>query len=97
MAKVNNLILQEVSGALGKQVVVRTRGKKTFLSKYPDMSNVKPSEVQQKQRSKFSEAVEYARSIINDPIKKTTYKVKKGKSVYQTAIKEYMKSRQTAL
>lgn len=80
-----------MQGAIAKQIVFRTRGGKTFASKYPDMSNVKPSAEQLKYKSVFSEAVRYAQGIIANPKKKATYKVEKDKSVYHTAIKDFMR------
>ncbi|MEO8404910.1 MAG: hypothetical protein ABI480_09950 [Chitinophagaceae bacterium] len=90
MAKINNDLLDGAQGAVGKQLVFRERGGQTFVSKYPDMSNVKPSEKQLKEKGRFGDAVRFAQGIINDPVKKANYKVKKGKSVYHTAIKDYM-------
>jgi hypothetical protein len=91
MARTNSILHDNLKGAIGKQIVFRVRGGKTFASKYPDMSRVKPSPKQRAEKSKFAEAVKYAQSIINDPAKKAAYKVKKGKTVYHTAIKDYLK------
>ena len=90
MAKIENDLLDGASGAVGKQLVFRQRGGKTFVSKFPDMSNVEPSEKQLKEKDRFGAAVRFAQSIINDPEKKAAYKVEKGKSVYHTAISDYM-------
>jgi hypothetical protein len=79
------------SGAALKQFVFKTYGENTFVTKYPDMSNVVPSPLQLKEKKKFADAVKFAREIVNDPIKKAAYKADKGKSVYHTAIKDYMK------
>lgn len=83
-----------MTGTFGKQLVFRNRGGKTFVSKYPDMSKVVPSEAQLEYKSLFREAVHYAQSIIRDPKKKAAYKVKKGATVYNTAIKDYMRRHQ---
>jgi hypothetical protein len=96
MARIeNNGLVQGASGAFSKQFVFRTRGGKTFISKYPDMKKVKPSKKQLAEKSKFADAVFYAQQIINDPAKKTAYqkKIKKGSSVYHAAIKEFMKKK----
>ena len=91
MASVNNNVLvSDLRGSIGKQIVFRVRNGKTYASKHPDMSNVKPSAKQLKEKSRFAKAVRYAQTIINDPAKKAAYKVKKGQSVYNAAIKEYM-------
>ncbi len=95
MAKGNNIITKGLAGSIGKQIVFRTRNGKTFASKYPDMSKVKPSKEQLKYKSAFSEAVEFAQSVIRDPKKKAAYKVKKGASVYHTAIRDYMRGQAT--
>ena len=77
---------------IAKGFVLKTRGGKTFISKRPDMSNVVPSELQLESNSKFANAVAFARSIINDPLKKATYKIRPGKTVYHSAIKDYLDS-----
>jgi hypothetical protein len=42
----NSLLLRQVRGQIGKQFVVKQYGKKTVITAYPDMSNVKPSKAQ---------------------------------------------------
>jgi len=81
-------------GAIGKQIVVKQYGKKTVITAYPDMSNVKPSKLQKMKRRKFAAAIEYAQSIIHDPVKKAAFskKLKKGVRVYNAAIKEFLSS-----
>jgi hypothetical protein len=92
MARVNNVLMAGTQGAIGKQVVIRVRNGKTFASKYPDMSNVKPSPAQLKEKSRFAKAVRFAQTIIHNPAKKAAFKVKKGKSVYHAAIQEYLRT-----
>lgn len=91
MAKTRNALLDQTSGAVGKQLVFRVRNGKTFVSRYPDMSKVKPSEKQLAEKDRFGDAVRYAQNIIGDPEKKAAYKVEKGKSVYHTAIRDYLR------
>jgi hypothetical protein len=57
------------------------------------MTGIKPTKLQKKQRNYFADAVAYARAINDDPVKKAEYKkkVKKGGSVYQYALKEYLR------
>jgi hypothetical protein len=96
MARANDsLILRGVQGQIGKEIVVKKYGNKTVLSKYPDMTNIKPTKLQKKQRNNFADAVAYAQSINNDPVKKAEYKskAKRGQSVYQYALKEYLKKK----
>ncbi len=92
MARSKNVLLKELSGAIGKQLVFKQYRGKTVVSQYPDMSNVKPSELQKEKRSLFAEAVKYARRINNDPEQKALYlkKAKKGQSAYHCALKEYL-------
>lgn len=95
MARTNNQLITGFKVSLGKAVkpfIVKTRNGKTFISKYPNMTNVIPSEAQLESNDRFALAVEYARGIIADPIKKANYKVRDGKSVYLSAIKDYMES-----
>lgn len=94
MAKTNsNVLLRKLKGQIGKQLVVKQYGAKTVVSAYPDMSNVKPSKLQTKRRDYFAEAVAYAQGILHDPEKKAAYakQLKKGQSVYNAAIKEFLR------
>lgn len=93
MAKCKNSIFsaqQGMSGTIGKQIVFRNRGGNTFASKYPDMSNVIPTELQVECKSTFGDAVRFAKDIIHDPVKKAAYKHPKDRTVYHTAISDYM-------
>ena len=93
MAQSNaSILLNKMRGQIGKQIVVKQYGNKTVITAYPDMSNVKPSKLQKLKRKKFAAAIEYARSIIHDPVKKAAYakKLKRGARVYNAAIKEYL-------
>ncbi len=89
-----NILLHQVRGQIGKQIVVKRYGNKTVITAYPDMSKVKPSKKQKAKRKLFANAVAYAKAINNDPAKKFLYKkkVKRGQTVYNYAIKEYLKS-----
>jgi hypothetical protein len=90
MARVNNTAMEFTSGAIGKLLVWKVRNGKTFVTKYPNMSKVVPSEKQLSEKNKFGDAIRYAQSIIRDPAKKRAYKAKKGSSVYHSAIKDYL-------
>jgi len=87
-----NIILHQLRGQIGKQLVVKQYGNKTVVTRYPDMSQVKPSPLQTKRRKVFAKAVAYARGINNDPQQKIRYakKAKRGQSVYHYALKEYL-------
>lgn len=93
--KTNNFLLRQIQGQIGKKIVVKHYGKRVVLTKAPDMSNIKPSVLQKVQRSRFAEAVAYARHINNTPALKAAYKKKaaKSKSVYQYALKEFFKKK----
>ena len=88
----NNPLLQQLRGQIGQQIVVKQYGNKTVISKYPDMSKVKASIKQKKNRSVFKEAVAYAKSINKDPEKRKDYllKLKPLESIYHYALKEYL-------
>ncbi len=95
MARTNsNIVLHELSGHIGKQLVIKQYANGTVVSRYPDMSNIKPSKKQKEKRSRFSEAVAYARAILRDPQQKAAYqaKLKAGETVYHKAIREYLQS-----
>ena len=79
-----------VTGTIGKQIVFRNRGDNTYVSKYPDMSKVVPTELQLQYKGTFGDAVRFARDIIHDPVKKAAYRKVKGRTVYHTAIGDYM-------
>ncbi|MCF6403120.1 hypothetical protein L3C95_09560 [Chitinophaga filiformis] len=96
MAKTKNALLTgiKVSKAVSnKEFVVKTRKGQTFFTKYPDMSNVAWSASQLDEKSRFAAAVAYAREIVNDPVRKATYKVRPGSTVYHSAIKDFMRKR----
>jgi hypothetical protein len=93
----DNLFTTGTSGAVGKQIVYKEINGKSFMCKYPDMSQVKYNKKQIGYQTLFSQAVEYARSIMSDPQKKMEYarkihddKRKRGTGVYHAAIKDFM-------
>ncbi|MEJ8816430.1 hypothetical protein [Lacibacter sp. H407] len=87
-------LLKGLQGQIGKQLVFKQYGSKTVVSRYPDMSNVKPSLLQLENQTRFGKAVAYAKAINNDPVLRAAYakQLKKGKKVYQTALQEYLKN-----
>jgi hypothetical protein len=80
-----------LSGTFGPLVHKQYAGK-TVVTVKPDMSRVKRNAKQKANSSKFTEAVIYAKAILNDPEKKRAYakKLKKGQTVYHAAIREFM-------
>ncbi len=91
--KTSSFLLSLVKGQIGKKIVVKHYGKKVVVTKAPDMSHVKPSTLQKVQRSRFAEAVAYAKHINNTSELKAAYvqKARKSKSVYQYVLKAYLK------
>ncbi len=87
-----NILLHQLRGQIGKQLVVKQYGNKTVVTRYPDMSRIKPTPSQVKRRKLFGKAVDFARYINNNPQQKAVYakRVKKGQSVYHFALKEYL-------
>ena len=92
MAYTGNVLFDGMSGAIGKQIVFKQYSYGTVVARYPDMSNIKPSRLQKKRRTRFLEAVKYAQGILRNAELKAGFqkKIGKGKSVYHTAIKEYL-------
>lgn len=98
MARVkNNVVMKGVSGQINKQLVFRTYGDKTFISRYPNMTKVKFNDDQKAEQSLFAEAVLFAHSIINDPEKKAAFKatIEPGRKVFNAAISAYLKEHKT--
>lgn len=73
-------------------IVIKQYGNKTVVSKYPDMSNIIPSYFQVQKRTRFADAVAYAKTINSNAILRADFLCRKGevKSVYQEALKEYL-------
>ena len=90
----NNQLLNNIQGNIGNQLVIKQYAYGTVVSKFPDMEHIKPSKKQKVERSKFRDAVAYAKSIIYNPEKKAAYqkKINPGQTVYNFALKEYLKS-----
>lgn len=92
MAITDNPLLNNTSGKIGNTIVVKQYRYGTVISAMPNMRRVKKSELQQLKQNWFKDAVVYAQTILRDPKKKAAYakKIKDGKTVYHTAIKEYL-------
>lgn len=68
MARSNKTIIaQSLSGLIGKELVFKQYGDKTIISSTPDMSGIKPSKAQKKERSKFKEAMAWAKVQMQNP------------------------------
>lgn len=90
----NNSLLQGISGSIG-EIVIKQYRYGVVVSKKPDMSKVKKSQLQKAKQSIFKEAVAYAKNINNDPEKKKAYakKLKKGQTVFNAAISEFLQKK----
>lgn len=87
-------LLSTLIGQIGKEIVIKQYADKVVVSKYPDMSRVKPTERQLAQRSLMAEANAYARVVKRDPEKRAEIEktLKHGESVYHRAKKQYFEA-----
>ena len=85
--------LANVSGQIGKTFVVKQYGNKIYLANFPAPSRVKPTQAQKKRRSKFGEAVQFAKAVLKDAKRKAAYerKLNGHRNAYQAALADYMK------
>ena len=100
MARVkDNDLIENLSGKIGKKLVYKTYAYGTVVTRYPDMSKVKLSTKQKKSNNLFAEAVAYAKKVIADPVKRKKYEAKlaPGKTVYNTALSDYMKKHRSQM
>lgn len=99
MAILKNPPDYDFRGHINKKIVVRQySGRRTVLSAYPDMTNIKPSDNQKKQRMSFKEAQAYASQYLSDPERKAFYreKCKPGQRPHNVLISELLKKDQPA-
>ena len=64
MATSENILLNAISGAINKQIVIRRYGNKTVISAYPDMSNRKLSTKQKRMNELMKKANASAKATI---------------------------------
>lgn len=87
----NNILVQGFSGAVGKQLVLRIRGGKTFLVNRPVKKKGRvPTAAQKAMQVKFREAVIYAKTAIQNAALKLHYQAvaQPGQSAYHAAFKD---------
>lgn len=86
-----NSLFNALQGTIGNEIVFKQYADKVVVSVYPDMSKVKPSELQKLQRSKMKEANAYASAVRRDPELRSAYEkeLKPGESVFHKAKKEF--------
>jgi len=98
MADVNlNALIDGLSGKVGKKVVMRQRGGRTFLTTRPERSGI-ISEKQRVHRERFQRAVRYARTSMLVPERKAEYLAAVKGSAFMTAftaaVTDHMKAPQ---
>lgn len=90
----NNILVENLRGMIGDQLVFRQINGKTIVSCKPS-SPAKQSEQQRANRRRFKHATQYAKYVMRDPAKKAYYKQKarqlKLPNAYTAAITEYMR------
>ena len=98
MAKgTGNLITQNMSGKIGKNLVIKQYADKIVISAYPWTAKRKAYPCQKRCRDRFREAVSFAKNITRtwDPVnmelkKKYELKLKPNQQLYHFLISEYM-------
>ena len=90
-----NAVTQGLSGKVYGQLLFKQYNYGTVVTKIPDRSKVFLSEKQKSCNSTFQLAVAYARAVISNPVKKAEYEsvLVKGKTVYHTAIAEFLEGK----
>jgi hypothetical protein len=92
MATTRNILMRKTSGHIDRQIVFKTYGETTVISKYPDMSKVKRSPSQRRVNDLMEAANEAAKEIIaNDKLRAEALvrlNVTRNK-LYTSLIKEY--------
>lgn len=99
MARVkDNLLTSGTAGTVGKNIVYKQINGKTFMSKYPDMSQVQYNKTQIEYQNLFAHGVEYAQGVLKDPDRVAAYRKKmqndkrhRHKSIYHFALQLFMK------
>jgi hypothetical protein len=96
MANVNlNALVDGLSGKVGKNLVLRQRGGRTFLGSRPSASGT-ISDKQRAHRERFQKAVRYARTSMLVPATKAEYEasVKDNEfmSAFTAAVTDYLKA-----
>jgi len=88
---VDNLIVQGLSGRLGKQLVVRRRrnGSYVVAAAPPRNTGRKATEGQQAYRERFRAAIAYAKSARRDPAVIAVAK-ERGQSAFNWAVSDYL-------
>lgn len=95
MATSNNFLLKDLSGHLGKQLVIKQYEGKTVVSKYPDMSRQKFT-ARQKRNQAMMEAANYeAKTVMADVAQRHAAQVRlnvTANKLYTALVREYFSS-----
>ena len=88
-----------IRGSIGKKFVIKHTPWGIIMTKYPDMSRIKPSKAQRKCRNMFREAVAWAKQVIADPVYKQAWqkRLRRSNGVYNAAITYYMQKEKKAM
>ena len=95
MAKTKSLLLQKLSGHIGKQIVFKQYDGTTVVCKYPDMSRRKLSAKQKKVNETMAEANYEAKRILADEELRNLAQVRLNVTrnrLYTALIREYFKA-----
>ena len=86
----------EVRGAIGKQFVMKRYGKKTVVTRYPDMTRIVPTVKQKVRRRLFARVVRYAQSIYWKPELRAEWKrkLRRPRRLFQAMMKQYYRQLQ---
>jgi hypothetical protein len=91
--KLENLVEKAVSGAMGKELILRENGEGGTLAEKPTIDpNRVPTVKQEEQQQKFKEAAAYGTSVLANPELKETYemKTKKKRNAFKAAVTDYL-------
>ena len=95
-----SLLHHFIRGAIGKEYLIKRCSGRRVITRYPDMTHITPSPRQEKQRSRFKEAAEFAKKVLADEgLKKEIQQLTGcGNYIYTAAIGYFMKKekRETA-
>lgn len=86
----DNYVMQGISGRVGKLFVNKIINGKTFVTKYPDRSNINYTKEQIQSREIFARAAKFASEIVNDPVKKAAYPRRGRISIYHCALTDFL-------
>ena len=96
MAKVkNNIVTQGLSGTLGGQLVFRQTSRGTVVSVAPQAPSGPPTAGQVAQRTRFQQAVVYAKGQSHDPVVQAEYADEaqaQDISVYNVLLRDFMQA-----